>query len=328
MQECFQAFVRHLPRCRNLCLCRLSRQKMDECKHNIELPYRTIAEYCRLFPGYSRPDIVRLYSLTGGIPSILKELDENESFEEHVCRLLAYDSAFSRLLPLWAGECFRSPESYYPIIQSIANGNHRLSEIARDVGFPNNKCGTYLDALIKHGFVRADKPHNAKQAAYQLTNSYLVTWGRYICGKQAVQIAKPDRIYEYMMQDMDDAIAVPAFRDACMRYLAHSPKGIPNQFRTSKPQEWKVTLKDGSTVTLDHCVVGKKESLFCIFPRTFHMRYTKDVVERIYEAIQRFTPLYDSQIYLFSLERFRNWSVHEAAAIDGLHEVTMERLKY
>ena len=127
---------------------------------------------------------MRLYCPTGGIPSILKELNENESFEENVRRLLSYDSAFSRLLPLWAGECFCSLESYYPIIQSIANGNHLLSEIARDMGFPNNKCGTYLDALRKYGFVRADKPHNAKQAAYQLTNSYLVALGE-ICMRQA-----------------------------------------------------------------------------------------------------------------------------------------------
>ena len=37
--------------------------------------WRTLSDYCRHFPDYSKPDVVRLFSVTGGIPAVIKELD-------------------------------------------------------------------------------------------------------------------------------------------------------------------------------------------------------------------------------------------------------------
>ena len=137
--------------------------------------YRTLAEYCKLFSAYEKKDIVRLFGLTEGIPAVAKELDPNKSYEENLRTLLAFDSAFSTYLPQMLRQSFRAPESYYPIIASIARGKHRLSEIAKAVGFPNNKCGTYLGALIEHGFVREEKNEpgtwailSCKQLLYRL----------------------------------------------------------------------------------------------------------------------------------------------------------------
>ena len=98
--------------------------------------------------------------------------------------LLAYDSAFTNTLPIWLAQSFRSPESYYPIFKSIAGGHHRLSEIAKDIGFQNNKCGKYLEALIRHEYVIAEKTESGKQSTYHPANSYYVSWARYTYGKK------------------------------------------------------------------------------------------------------------------------------------------------
>ena len=37
--------------------------------------WRTLSDCCRHFPDYSKPDVVRLFSVTGGIPAVIKELD-------------------------------------------------------------------------------------------------------------------------------------------------------------------------------------------------------------------------------------------------------------
>ena len=171
-----------------------SREEMEPASYDaasVYIGYRTLADYCKLFPEYSRQDIMRLFSLTGGIPSLLKELDAHHDLEENLRKLLRFDSMFSRFLPEWLSEYFRTPESYYPIMLSLAKGRERLSEIAQDVAFPYNKCQTYLNSLKRAGLVRIDKPLGKKQGTYHLTNSYFAAWCLYIYQNRSGQITSP-----------------------------------------------------------------------------------------------------------------------------------------
>lgn len=116
---------------------------------------RSLAEFFRVIPALDKADIVRLHGLTGGIPAIAKELDTTLSYEDNLKRLLGHGSAFSDFLPAVLTELFRSPDSYHPLMYQIALGKHRLSKIAKAAGFPNNKCGKYLEALTNVGLVEA-----------------------------------------------------------------------------------------------------------------------------------------------------------------------------
>jgi len=198
MEQCRAAFHSGKGGMRNLVFCSISRSSKHTDRNNIEANYLTITDVCKCFPAYAKQDAVRLQALTGGIPAILKELDSEADYEKNVQKLLSYDSAFSTLLPQWLKDCFRSPESYYPILKSISFGHHRLSEIAKEIGFPNNKCGKYLEALIEHDFVRADKPHDGKYSTYHIANSYFAAWCRYVYGKKQQQIMTPDALFDFV----------------------------------------------------------------------------------------------------------------------------------
>lgn len=297
--------------------------------------YRSLAEYCKLFSNYEKKDIVRLFGLTEGIPAVAKELDTGKSYEENLRTLFAYDSAFSTYLPKLLGETFRAPNSYYPIIASIARGKHRLSEIAKEVGFPNNKCGTYLDALIQHGFVREEKNEPGTWARYYLANSYYIAWGLYVYGKLSLQLAKPDMLIQIVKESIDDAVALPALQAACMRYMQEVPKyELRPVYHLTDPDSDNikkavpVKFRDGTTVILDYYGSEDGESLFGIFPHDLDKRYTKEDYTRITKAISRYEGLNSAYIFLFSLYRFSDWIVHKAAYNDLLYAVTVERLKY
>lgn len=284
---------------------------------------------------YEKKDVVRLFGLTEGIPAVAKELDPNKSDEENLRTLLAFDSAFSTYLPQLLRETFRAPESYYPIIASIARGKHRLSEIAKDVGFPNNKCGTYLDALIEHGFVREEKNEPGTWARYYLANSYYIAWGRYVYGKQNLQAATPDLLLRVVKESIDEAVALPALHAACTRYIQEAPKyelspvyWLRSPDSDAIKKAVPVKLRDGSTVILDYYGSEDGDSLFGIFPHELDKRYTKDDYERITKAISQHEGLKSAYIFLFSLYRFSDWIVHKAAHNDLLYAVTVERLKY
>lgn len=333
MNGCEHAFDRYIYSTHYVRACYISPgEKRAWNDVSFEVNYRTLPDYFNAFPNYSRQDLIRLYALTGGILSVAKELYNQCSFEENVRRLLAYDSAFTKTLPMWLAQSFRSPESYYPIFKSIASGHHRLSEIAKEIGFPNNKCGKHLEALILHGYVIAKKTESGKQSTYHLANSYYVSWARYAYGKSAMQVGMPDKLYEYVTDDIDSAVALPAFLSSCMRFIDRAAKDYLFEYRASKVESTQKALSiktwDGQEVVFDLCVQTDDAMYVFVFPHSLDTRYTKAEIKNIYDALRQNRYYYNTHIIIFSIERFSDWCVHEAARNIWLHEVTLERLKY
>lgn len=293
---------------------------------------RTLADYCKLFPEYSRSDVLRLFSMTGGILTILHELDEHAGLEENLRTLLRYDSAFSRFLPEWLGESFRTPESYYPILCAMAKGKRRLSEIARDAGYPNNKCQTYLHALIGANLVRTESLRERKSVTYHLTNSYIAAWCLFVYGHRSQQVSDPDGLLRYVLENIDQKLALPAFYRSCFRFLEMSGKEylFPYLYPSAAELTTDVPFrfKDGYKLKLNYCVQVDSQTLIVLFPDSLDKRYTKEDIEHIRAAVNRFDTLYDTDIIVFSLHRFSDWCVHEASKNELLHLVTMERLRY
>lgn len=298
----------------------------------IQIGYRTLQDYFRAFPNHNRREILCFYALTGGVYSVAKKLDENLSFEENVKNLLSYDSTFSLLLQNWLTESFRSPQSYYPILKSIANGCHRLSEIAKDIEFPNNKCGKYLEALIDHNFVIAKKIPDSKQSTYHLSNSYIKSWAKYVLGKKSMQITQPDKFYEYVMNSVDEEVALPAFYDACERFINKAPMDYLIRYRNAKIESKKksvsVKFRNGRKAILYYCVQTDNEMFVFVLPKSPNDKFTKNEITDIYGALKMNDMYYNAHIIIFGINRFSDWCVHEAAKNPYLHEVSLERLKY
>ncbi len=297
---------------------------------------RTLPDLCKLFPKYAKQDIVRLYSMTGGISTILKELNADSSFEDNLRTLFRFDSAFTRYLPEWLREYFRTPESYYPILCSMAKGKRRLSEIAHDVGFPNNKCLNYLQALDRAGLVRAETAFGNRQTSYLLTNNYIAAWCLYAYERRSEMISDPDGFLQDVISAVDQQLAVPAFRNACFRFLEYGTKEYLNPFAgqifySTNPEVYRdviIDLGDGSSVVLDYCTQRDDHSLAAVIPDDLNRRFTKDDIENIRYAVKRFDKLYETEIVIFSVNRFSDWCVHQASIDCYLHLVTAERLKY
>ena len=304
----------------------------DNNQASVYIGCRTPADYCKYFPAYSKQDVLRLFSMTGGILTILHELDERAGLEENLRTLLRYDSAFSRFLPEWLGEYFRTPESYYPILCSMANGKRRLSEIAQDAGYPNNKCQTYLRALIHARLVRTESLRGRKSVTYHLTNSYIAAWCLFVYGNRARQVSDPDGLLRQVMDEIDKKLALPAFYRSCFRYLELSTKEYLFPYRYPSVAELKTDVpfrfKDGYALKLNYCVRIDSQTLIVILPDSPEKRYTKEDIGHIRSAVNRFDTLYGTDIVIFSPHRFSDWCVHEASKDELLHLVAMERLRY
>ena len=289
----------------------------------LEMGYRTIADFCKALPDYDRASVVRLYALTGGIPAVAHEIDERKTYGENLEQLLAYDSAFSTTLPRWMRESFRTPESYYPILDSIARGHHRVSEIAKEIGFAGNKCKTYLDALCKADFVAV------KDSRYYLKNNYYKAWCLYVYEGRRLQIKDPGALIAKVNATLDSELAMPAFRESCFQYMMNAEKDFLFEGRYGKlERDVVVSLPGKEKVILDFCLMQQYCSVIGVCPESLDAHITKTAAQKIISAVSKYCTLYNTDVVLFSVGRFSDWCVHKAAKTQWLHEVTAERLKF
>ena len=325
--ECRRCFRTYVETDQMIKSCYITCEKKITVSRTVNVRYRTLRDFRETFPLYRRQDTVRLYAMTGGMMSIAKELDKEKTYEENLQVLLRYDSAFSVLLPAMLNKCFRTPESYVPILRSMAVGNCRLSEIAKDVGFANNKCLNYMDALIANGFVVSEKTESGKQSTYHLANSYYTAWCRYAAGRGMLQITDPERFAAIISEEIDERIAMPAFRDACMRLI---DQGIMRSFGLIQKTEKNVAGKsrDGREMILDYIITTKQKTLYFIFPKSLDYTYLSDELERCFQAIEKFQPVYDAEVFFFCVHRYSNRCVSLAGVHEWLHLATIDSLSY
>ena len=174
-----------------------------------------------------------------------------------------------------------------------------------------------------------------KWSRYYLVNSYYIGWGRYVYGKKNLQIAKPKMLLNAVKNTVDKAVAIPAFHDACLRYLYSTDRyELTPVWRLMRPEAEvvkkavPVKFRDGETVILDYYAAEDGDSVFGIFPHSLDKRYTKEDYDRILAVAERYEGLKSAYIFLFSLHRFSDSIVHAVARNDVRYAVTMERLKY
>ena len=307
-------------------------------KESVEILPRAIWHFAKALPDAEAADAARLWAITGGLPAACKEVDAALSLEENLRRMLHFDSSLVTFFPSLLHRSIRAPESYYPILSALAQGKHRISEIAKAAGYPNNKTDTYLKALIERHIVEVRKAENERSAAYHLTNSYFKFWMLYIYPNRERLIANPEDVMQTVLQTIDKTLMLPCVHGACKRYLQQF--SYQNRMEESADIRWAATrfpqafqpvsftFKDGCKVKIDFICKYRGVTYFAVFPRNAEQRFTKEDVERYYRVMRRYAPPFDTRLLLFGFHRFSDWCVKESAETKSLYCIPVERLKY
>ncbi len=131
----------------------------------------------KMLEGFGREDALRIYGMAGGIPLYLKMFDPSKSLAENVCvQFLREDSFFRNEHELVMMEEFDSPYTYYTVMEALAGGKTRVSEVASYCGLDNTTAHKHLKSLAASGFVErivpSDNP-DGKSARYRISDPFL-----------------------------------------------------------------------------------------------------------------------------------------------------------
>ncbi len=142
--------------------------------------YQESADYLH---GMDKFDVAVLHAITGGVVEYLSYVDKRLELGQNICHLFLKTNGrlFEEPSNLLKQE-LREPKKYNSILDAIANGASKNSEIASKSGLDSGALTPYINALIELGIVVKEIPFgkkNSRKTIYRITDGSFRFWYRY-----------------------------------------------------------------------------------------------------------------------------------------------------
>jgi len=194
-------------------------------------------------PGFTKHEQAVIYSMTGGIPQYLLQIDVKKSFRKNII-----DSFFSAdsLLFEEPGNLIkqelREPAVYNSIITAIATGSSKLSEIASKSHMTTSACSIYLSSLMSLGIVKKELPilsePTSRNTIYRLNDGMFRFWYRFVYGNVSeINMGQGALVYGEVENQIADFMG-EAFEEICRQFLWHENLAFRLPFRFKDCGRW------------------------------------------------------------------------------------------
>jgi uncharacterized protein len=127
------------------------------------------------------------YALAGGIPAYWLQFDRKIDFSHNLkLHVLKKGRALYDEVEFILREELREPRYYFALLQAVAQGKRKLSEIVNATGISQPTANKYLGVLADLGIVERelpvteDKPLKSKKGLYLITDEFFGFWFSFI----------------------------------------------------------------------------------------------------------------------------------------------------
>ncbi len=176
---------------------------------------------------YSEEDLVKRYSLTGGVPKYIEMFqnssDLNKAIEDSLLNVSSYlydEPNF--LLQKEVSEI----GSYFSILRTIAEGNHKVSSIATLVQQKQTNLPRYLKVLVDLDLLQREvpvtenNPDKSKKGQYQIRDIFLRFWFKFIYPNRSyLEMSHSDVVMNRLSKNFVDGHVSYVFEQICQEKL-------------------------------------------------------------------------------------------------------------
>ncbi|WP_202108700.1 ATP-binding protein [Succinivibrio dextrinosolvens] len=176
---------------------------------------------------YSEEELVKRYSLTGGVPRYIEMFqnssDLNRAIQESLLNVSSYlydEPNF--LLQKEVSEI----GSYFSILRTIAEGNHKVSSIAALVQQKQTNLPRYLKVLVDLDLlerevpVTENNPDKSKKGQYQIRDNFLRFWFKFIYPNRSyIEMSHSDVVMNRLSKNFIDGHVSYVFEQICQEKL-------------------------------------------------------------------------------------------------------------
>lgn len=156
------------------------------------------------------------YSVAGGIPAYWLQFSDKKDFyqnlKDHVLKKgeMLYDEVEFLLR-----EELREPRYYFSLLQAIAQGKRKLSEIMNATGISQPVANKYLGVLSDLDIVEREvpvteaKPLKSKKGLYRIKDEFFQFWFGYVFPKRGeIEMDRQDNVISAIKQDIAHHLAL------------------------------------------------------------------------------------------------------------------------
>lgn len=193
----------------------------------------TIGEVDGFIPSYTPTERMQAYSVVGGMPAYLEQFDEDAELMDNVERHVLSKGSFLYEEPEFLlRQELRDPTTYMSILEAIASGAARVTEIANEIDRDASSLSRYLKNLSELALVERETPVTDPngRGVYRLSDQYLRFWFRYVMPNRSaleqghtkpVRRSIAETFATHVSWAFEDicrqAVRTPAFPVACSR---------------------------------------------------------------------------------------------------------------
>lgn len=188
------------------------------------LPFGALAD---LLPGFTVEQRVAVYTITGGVPAYIELFDDGLNILQNLegrivtpTNVMLTDAAF--LLH----EQLDEPRNYMAIIESIAAGYHRLSDVAKMAGIARSNISKYLSVLDELGYVErrvpatVRRPERSRKGRYVIVDPYLRFYFRFLAPNlEAIERGQVRQTISLLEDHLVDFIGTHTFEELAREWV-------------------------------------------------------------------------------------------------------------
>ena len=193
--------------------------------HEIEIYPLSFFDSKNFMKKYSMQDFVYIYTITGGIPRYLEEMDDKINIWKNIKENIANKNCFLYREPLnLFYEEFKNPSVYLSIIHSLSEGGKKFNEISTITGISTGKLTKYLNVLERVKIIKKIVPvtenkERTRNTQYRLMDNYIKFWFTFIYPNRAfIELDETTSLISNIKKDLNNFTG-HSFEDICSQFL-------------------------------------------------------------------------------------------------------------
>ena len=163
-----------------------------------ELAPLSFADMRAFFPTEDLDTQIQIYSVLGGIPAYLEQFDPEHPLMGNVETHILSKGAFLYGEPEFLlRQELREPATYMAILEAIAGGATRVTDIANTIGKDSSGISRYLKNLSKLALVNRETPVTDPdgRGVYRIADDFLRFWFRFVApNRGTLEQGRPEMV--------------------------------------------------------------------------------------------------------------------------------------
>lgn len=167
------------------------------------MPFDAVSQFRK---GKSFEDRFMHYAVVGGIPAYWNHLSENKDILQNIKDyVLQKGEVLYEEVEFLLREELREPRFYFALMQAIAQGKRKLSEIVNATGLHTSSANKYLSVLIDLHLVEREvpitekQPLKSKKGLYSISDEFCHFWFKHVFPKKyELELGRRDIVLKHI----------------------------------------------------------------------------------------------------------------------------------